>query len=144
MRHDLEMSVEWLHFVGSHTVVTGVLVVVLSLAACSSLGGAPDGWRVNSFKDPDTVWAAIELVLLELDYEIVAKHRPDGVIRAEPGAADDGTVIALAIDQVARTDDQVSVYVKPSFVGDGGSVDPDLLKAAADNFVRTLRGKLNR
>ena len=144
MRHDLEMSLEGLLHLGSHIVVTGILVVALSLAACSSLGGAPDGWRVNSFKDSDSVWTAIEVTLLELDYEIVAKNRPDGVIRAESGAADDGTVIALAIDQVVRTDDQVSVYVKPSFVGDGGSVDPDLLKAAADNFVRTLESTLNR
>lgn len=144
MRHDLEMSMKGTLHVGSNIVVTGVLVMALSLAACSSLGNTPEGWRVNSFKDPDTVWTAIEVTLLELDYEVVAKNRPDGVIRAESGAADDGTVIELTIDQVVRTDDQVSVYVKPSFVGDGGSVDPDLLKAAADEFVRTLKGTLSR
>jgi hypothetical protein len=124
-------------------VATVLLVMVTLLSACSSLGGASDGWRVNSFKDPDTVWAAIELALLELDYEIVTSNRPDGVIRAESRRTDDGTVIALAIDQVVRTDDQVSVYVKPSFAGNGGSSDPDLLKAAADAFVKHLESTLN-
>ena len=51
-------------------------------------------------------------------------------------------MIALAIDQVMRTQDQVNVYVKPSFGGDRGSADPDLLKAAADAFVKALEKQL--
>jgi hypothetical protein len=56
--------------------------------------------------------------------------------------AGDGTVIALAIDQVMRTEDQVKVYVKPSFSGDEGSTNPDLLKAAADQFLKAVSDTL--
>jgi hypothetical protein len=119
-------------------------VTVISLSACSTFTGTSDGtWRGNYFKDPDSVWGAIELSLLELDYEVIDQNRPDGVIRAESEPTEDGTVIALAIDQVVRTEDQVNVFVKPSFGGEGGSTDPDLLKAAADEFMKALNGKLN-
>jgi uncharacterized lipoprotein len=124
--------------------VTALVAVVISLTACSTLQGSSENtWTASFFKDPDSVWNAIELSLLELDYEVADQNRPDGVIRAESSPAEDGTVIALAIDQVMRTEDQVNVYVKPSFGGDRGSTDPDLLKAAADEFVRVLKGKLN-
>jgi hypothetical protein len=53
-------------------------------------------------------------------------------------------VIALAIDQVVNTESQVSVYVKPSFAGDEWSTDPDLLKSAADEFVKELNSALGR
>ena len=79
---------------------------------------------------------------VRLEYEVITERRPDGVIRAESSPAEDGTVIALAIDQVMRTEDQINVYVKPSFDGDGGSGNPDLLKAASDAFVKTLEEKL--
>jgi hypothetical protein len=41
-----------------------------------------------------------------------------------------------------RTEDQVHVYVKPSFGGEQGSADTDLLKAAADAFVKALEDQL--
>jgi hypothetical protein len=122
---------------------TALITVIAALAACSSLGGSSDGsWTVSYFKDPDRVWNGIELVLIEQDYSVTEESRPDGVMRAVSDPAPDGTVIALAIDQVMHTNDQVKVYVKPSFEGNEGSRDPDLLKAAADDFVKALDGKL--
>ena len=113
---------------------------VCGLSGCSAIKGSPEGtWRVNFFTDPDRVWGAIELSLLELDYEVTKENRYDGVLRAKSEPAEDGTVIALAIDQVVNTESQVSVYVKPSFAGDEGSTDPDLLKSAADEFVKELK-----
>jgi hypothetical protein len=120
-----------------------IISVVISMAACSSFQNSPEGtWTATYFENPDRVWNAIELALLDLDYEVVTENREDGVIRAEKNDGDDGTVIALAIDQVMRTEDQVNVYVKPSFGGDQGSVDPGLLKAAADEFVKAVEDKL--
>ena len=125
-------------------VVATVLVSgIVSLSACSSTDSSTGGRRANFFKDPDRVWAAIELSLLELDYEVTESNRFDGWIRAQSVPAEDGTVIELAIDQVVRTDDQVSVYVKPSFGSSGGADNPDLLKAAADALVKTLETTLN-
>jgi len=124
--------------------LAALLLIVVSLSACSTIKGSSDGtWTASFFTDPDRVWGAIEISLIELDYEVTEKNRFDGVIRARLEPADDGTVIALAIDQVMRTEDQVKVYVKPSFAGDEGSTNPDLLKAAADEFVKTLNSQLN-
>lgn len=126
------------HVLGA--VVLMVLVVTLSACATSS-GGSK--WTGSYFKEPDSVWNAMELTLLELGYEISMKNREDGVIRAKSEADDGGTVILLAIDQVMRTEDQVKVYVKPSFSDAGPSGSPDLLKAAADAFMAGLNAKLN-
>ena len=126
-------------------VVAIFLTVFVALSGCSAIKGTPEGtWRVNFFTDPDRVWGAIELSLLELDYEVTKENRYDGVLRAKSEPAEDGTVIALAIDQVVNTESQVSVYVKPSFAGDEGSTDPDLLKSAADEFVKELNSALGR
>jgi uncharacterized lipoprotein len=121
-----------------------LIALVLSLSACSTLkGNSDDTWTASFFTDPDRVWGSIQLSLIELDYEVTSENRHDGIIRATSEPADDGTAIALKIDQVMRTGDQVNVYIKPSFAGDEGSTNPDLLKAAADEFVKTLNSKLN-
>jgi len=125
-------------------VVAILMVMVASLSSCSTIKGSSDGtWTASYFTDPDRVWGAIEISLIDLDYEVVSKNRYDGVIRAISAPSDDGTVIELAIDQVARTEDQVNIYVKPSFSGDDGSTNPDLLKAAADEFMKAVNDTLN-
>jgi len=122
---------------------TTLLTVAVSVISCSAYQSSSDGtWTTTSFKDPDRVWNAIQLVLIELDYEVIEENRDDGVIRTESNPAEDGAVITLAIDQVMRTNDQVKVYVKPSFSGNAGARNPDLLKAAADDFVKALEEKL--
>lgn len=124
-------------------VVAVLIAMFVALSACSAFKGSSEGtWNGSYFTDPDRVWGAIEIALIDLDYEIVSKNRPDGVIRAVSAPAGDGTVIALAIDQVMRTEDQVKVYVKPSFSGDEGSTNPDLLKAAADQFLKAVSDTL--
>jgi len=125
-------------------VVASLMVMVASLSSCSTIKGSSDGtWTASYFTDPDRVWGAIEISLIDLDYEVVNKNRYDGIIRATSEPAEDGTVIALAIDQVMRTEDQVNIYVKPSFSGDDGSTNPDLLKAAADEFMKAVNDTLN-
>lgn len=128
----------------SHGVVVAILVaLVVSLPACSTFKGSSDGtWSTSFFTNPNRVWDAIQLALIDLDYEVQSENREDGVIRAASEPAEDGTVIALAIDQVMRTDDQVHVYIKPSFTGDEGSTNPDLLRAAADEFIKAIDDKL--
>ena len=122
---------------------TSIIALVVSVAGCSTSRGSPeDTWTATFFNNSDRVWNAIELTLLELDYEVTTENRADGVIRAESAPAEDGTVIVLAIDQVVRTEDQVNVYVKPSVGGSGVSTNQDLLKAAADAFVKTLEDQL--
>lgn len=120
-----------------------IIALVISVAACSTFrGSSEDTWTATFFENSDRVWNAIELALLELDYEVTTENRTDGVIRAESAPAEDGTVISLAIDQVVRSEDQVNVYIKPSFGGDGVSTSQDLLKAAAEAFVKVLEDQL--
>lgn len=129
--------------IGGFVAAAILIAAATSLVSCSVFQGSSDTtWTATFFKDPDRVWSAIELVLIELEYEVTEENRPDGVILAQSDPADDGTIIVLAIDQVMRTDDQVNVYVKPSFHGDAGTHDPDLLGAAADQFIEALEGEL--
>jgi uncharacterized lipoprotein len=126
-------------------IAVAILLVglVVVLAACSTINGSSEGtWTTSYFTDPDRVWGAIQIALIDLDYEVESENRPDGVIRAKSEPTEDGTVIALAIDQVMRTEDQVHVYIKPSFATDDGSQNPDSLKAAADELIKALDEKL--
>jgi len=121
-----------------------LIAMVVLLSSCSTIKGSSEGtWTASYFTDPDRVWGAMEISLIDLDYEVVSKNRYDGVIRAISAPADDGTIIELAIDQVVRTEDQIKIYVKPSFAGDGGSTNPDLLRAAADEFLKAVDDTLN-
>jgi hypothetical protein len=86
----------------------------------------------------------MEIALIDLDYEVVSKNRYDGVIQASSAPTDDGTVITLSIDQVVRTEDQVHIYVKPSCDGDEDSICPDLLKAAAEQFLEAVSDTLGQ
>ncbi len=119
------------------------MVIAVSLSSCSTFKGSSDGtWNTSYFTNPDRVWEAIQLSLIELGYEVESENREDGIIRATSEPAEDGTVITLAIDQVMRTEDQVHVYVKPAFAGDQGSTNPDLLRAAADELIKAVDDKL--
>jgi hypothetical protein len=129
---------------GSRCAVAAVFIaMVVSVTACSTINGSSDGtWNASYFTDPDRVWGAIQLALIDLDYEVVSENRDDGIIRATSAPAEDGTVIELAIDQVMRTEDQVRVYVKPSFAGDRGATNPDLLRAATEELIKAMDDKL--
>jgi uncharacterized lipoprotein len=123
--------------------VVVLVAMVMSLAACSTIDGSSDGsWNTSYFTDPDRVWGTLQLVLIDLDYEVVSENRDDGIIRARSEPAEDGTVINLAIDQVMRTQDQVNVYIKPSFAEGQGSANPDLLRTAADELIKAMDEKL--
>ena len=130
---------------GNKAPVVFLAAMSLTFSACSTLKGSSEGtWNASYFTDPDRVWDAMEIALIDLDYEVVSENRSDGVIRASSVPTDDGTVIALAIDQVMRTEDQVHIYVKPSFGGDGDSNNPDLLKKAAEQFLKAVGDTLGQ
>jgi len=144
MKTDSKMStVDASQSIRRFAATTALIAIAISLASCSTFQASSDDTRTASFfENSDRVWNAIELALLELDYEVISVNRTDGVIRAESSPSEDGTMIALAIDQVVRTEDQVNVYIKPSIGGDAGSADPDLVKAAGDEFLAVLKKTL--
>lgn len=111
--------------------------------ACSTLTGNSEGtWTSSYFKNPDEVWAGIELALDQLGYEVTDSNRPDGKIRAEPAEDGEGPEVVLAIDQVARTDDQVIIYVKPISENAETPATSAQLEAAARDFLAVLDRKL--
>jgi len=122
----------------------GFVAVIFSLGvACSTLSNRPEGtWSSSYFSNPDAVWAGIELTLDQLGYEITDSNRPDGKIRAEPAESGDGTDVVLLIDQIARTDDQVIVYVKPLSGNSETPATSAQIEAAARDFLAVLDRKL--
>jgi len=120
--------------------VSGVVIVLFFCLACSSLfKSSPASWTGNYFQNPDRVWANILETLIDLDYVVAEKNRPNGTIQTEPHAGKDHPGVVLSISQVMYTNDQVNVYVKPSG-GDGA--DSETLKAAADQFMAALNKNL--
>ena len=124
-------------------VASAVVFLVVTMAACaSSKGESADSWRGNYFMNPDRVWNAIELTLIDLEYEVIKENRPDGVIQAESSPDEDGTVILLAIDQMMRTEDQVNVFVKPVAGDPTAAPTQETLDKAAQEFTAVLKRKL--
>jgi hypothetical protein len=109
--------------------------------SCSSSGGG-DPHRGNFFQNPDRTWGAVEVTLIELDYEIESSNRVDGIIEAVGEEGDDGVRIALRIDQVLRVQDQVNIYVKPRDGGGASAASDAALDRAAREFLAELRKRL--
>jgi hypothetical protein len=90
---------------------------------------------------PNRVWAAIQISLDELGYEIEEEDRNDGIIHAVGLADGPNKGIVLKIDQVARTD-VVRVHVHAGGSSSSGPFDMKRLDAAASEFLAHLDTKL--
>lgn len=123
-------------------VTVGIILLAVVTVSCSSSGGG-DTYRANFFQNPDRTWAAVELNLIELDYEIESSNRVDGIIQAVGEEGDDGVRVALRIDHVLRVQDQVNVYVKPRDGGGSTRASDAALDRAATAFLTELRKKLD-
>ncbi len=113
----------------------------VSLSACSAIEGSSEGTCKRVISRPDRVWGAINSRSSSWTMKS-EENRDDGVIRATSEPAEDGTVIALAIDQVASTQSQFQRLRQTVFCREQGSTDPNLLKSAAEELVKALDGKL--
>mgnify|MGYP001817842212 CR=1 FL=1 len=123
-------------------VAIGMLVLAAAAMSCSSSGGG-DAYRANFFQNPDRTWGAVEVTLIELDYEIESSNRVDGIIEAVGEEGDDGVRVALRIDHVLRVQDEVNVYVKPRDGGGSTTASDAALDRAATAFLTELRKKLD-
>ena len=122
--------------------VAAALIIVVSMAGCASVKTPPGTSTASFFQNPDRVWAAIEISLDTLEYEIETSNRADGKMRAVPLGGGDGRSIALEIDQVAWSQDQVKIYVKPVAGDPGSPVSQENLDKAAADFLTVLKRKL--
>ena len=121
--------------------VVASMVFALSLSGCSSMKTPAGTQEANFFQNPDRVWAAIQMSLDTLEYEIESSNRPDGTMRAIP-IDDEAPPVVFEISQVAWTQDQVRVYVKPVAGESGPSVGQSVLDKAAADFLTVLKRKL--
>ena len=118
--------------------VAGVLIASLG---CASLKTEGDPWTTHCVCDPDSVWQASHIALIELDYDVETENRDEGTIRAvRPGDAEGATVV-LSIDQMMVTNN-VKVYVRVA-AGEGDpAMSRDLQEKHAKDFLALVNGLL--
>lgn len=117
-------------------VATGLLV------ACASVKNPPGTATAQFFQNPDRVWEAIQLSLDTLDFVVESSNRDEGVIRAARPADDTTPWIALDINQVMYTQDQVNVFVRGVAEDPSAAPSQETLDKAAQDFVTVLKRKL--
>jgi hypothetical protein len=138
-QHDVALAAPARRLIRDILPMVALAIALSSCLACSSLSkSSPDTWSSSYFQNPDRVWATILETLIELDYEVAESNRPDGTLRTEPQAGEENAGVMLSINQVVYTADQVNVYIKPSAGDPGDTIDPGVLKAAADQFKAAL------
>jgi len=122
-----------------------MLAVVLApglMMSCASVKNPPGTVTAQFFQNPDRVWEAIQISLENLEYVVESSNRDEGVIRAARPAADQTPWIALDINQVMHTEDQVNVFVKGVAGDPSAAPGQDELEKAAQDFVTVLKRKL--
>jgi hypothetical protein len=89
----------------------------------------------------DDSWAAMQIVLIELDYRIVSENRDEGKIRAVRDAADSHPASVLTIDQIGRTD-TISIFVRASSAPGDPELAADQRDSLASEFLTDVKGLL--
>jgi hypothetical protein len=132
-----------------HSMIAPSLVLVLavvmtagSMASCASVKNPPGTVTAQFFQNPDRVWEAIQLSLETLEYVVESSNRDEGVIRAARPADDPTPWVALDINQVMYTGDQVNVFVRGVAEEPPAAPSQDVLDKAAQDFVTVLKRKL--
>ena len=119
-----------------------VVTAVVLVAGCASVKNPPGTVTARFVQNPDTVWEGIQLALETLGFVVESSNRDEGTIRAAKPS--DGTApwVALEIDQVMYTDDQVNVFVRGVAEDPAGPPDRETLDSAAQDFITVLKRKL--
>lgn len=127
----------------TNTMVLVVTVISVAMAlSCASLKNPPGTVTAQFFQNPDRVWEGIELTLESMEYVVESSNRDEGVIRAAKPADDQTPWVALEINQVMYTEDQVNVFALGVPEDPSNPPDPQTLEKAAQDFVTVLKRKL--
>jgi hypothetical protein len=124
------------------TLVVAAVVIAGFVVSCASLKNPPGTVTAQFFQNPDRVWDAIQVSLETLEYVVESSNRDEGVIRAAKPADDQTPWVALDINQVVHTEDQVNVFVKGVAEAPSAAPGRDELEKAAQDFVTVLKRKL--
>lgn len=121
--------------------VLAVVVIVMASLGCASLKTEGHPWTTHYVGDPDLVWQALHLAMIELDYEVESESRFDGTISAVRTADDQTGTVVLSIDQIMRTND-VNVYVRVAAGPGEPAMSLDLQEKHAKDFLALVNGLL--
>jgi len=123
-------------------------IVVLALvssavftAACSSTSKTDQPATLVYVGSSDDTWTAMQIVLIELDYDITSEDRNEGRIKATRAADGTRPGSVLAIDQVARTD-TISLYVRAAAAAGDPSLDDMQRQTLAEEFLGPVKALL--
>jgi hypothetical protein len=119
-------------------------IAVVTYSGCATVKNPPGTVAVRFVQNPDRVWEGIQLSLETLDYVVESSNRDEGTIRAAKPAEDGKPGVALEINQIMYTDDQVDVYVRGAARDSSNAPVQEILDAAAQDFVAVLERKLGR
>ncbi len=117
-----------------------VALLVFSLACSTRQPTDENTLRASFFQNADRVWSAIQMSLIDLDYEMGDSNRMDGTMSASSSVGE--TTIELDIRQIQYTEDQVNVFVRPVDGGGTTAAEAGALRAAGDAFMKLLSSKL--
>ena len=126
----------------SFVLVLAAVMAVGLMVSCASVKNPPGTVTAQFFQNPDRVWEGIELSLETLEYVVESSNRDEGVIRAAKPADDQTPWVALEINQVMYTQDQVNVFALGVPEDPSNPPDPQTLEKAAQDFVTVLKRKL--
>jgi len=126
----------------SFVLVLAAVMTAALMVSCASVKNPPGTVTAQFFQNPDRVWEAIQISLENLEYEVESSNRDEGKIRAAKPADDQTPWIALDINQVMNTQDQVNVYVRGVAEDPSAAPGQDELEKAAQDFVTVLKRKL--
>jgi len=111
------------------------------IAACSSTPKPDDPATLVYVGSSDDTWTALQIVLIELDYDVVSEDRNEGTIRATRAADDTRPGSVLTIDQIARHD-TISLFVRAAGAAGGPSLDDVQRQTLAKEFLGLVKSLL--
>jgi hypothetical protein len=142
MTNDCEVGSRFSMIARSSALMLAVVLATGLMMSCASVKNPPGTVTAQFFQNPDRVWEAIQISLENLEYVVESSNRDEGVIRAARPADDQTPWIALDINQVMHTEDQVNVYVRGVAGDSSAAPGQDELEKAAQDFVTVLKRKL--
>lgn len=122
------------------TILAAAVILIASLG-CASLKTEGHPWTTHYVGDPDFVWQALHLAMIELDYAVESENRFDGTIRAVRAGDEPDATVVLSIDQIMRTND-VNIYVRVAAGPDEPTMSFDRQEKHAKDFLALVNGLL--
>ncbi len=131
-RYDMSNRVGWT------LMFLGVTIVVFGSLGCASSTAEGDPWTTHYVGDPDSVWQALHIAMIELDYDIESENRSDGTIRARRTGDEPDAKVVLSIDQMMVTNN-VKVYVRVA----AGAGEPAMSREGQEEHAKDFLALVN-